>query len=189
MQIFFMKNIIPITIIAVVFGAISIGSVVQQKSIIETASAEDEILTSGGESMGQAPTEKPSVPPSGSEIPMGNPSEYPIENFELPEEMTNQEEPVELPVGYDDGPDPKMSKLPSGMQIVRTSFDASSSEQTQEGPGPVEPPDPTDIHSDRTGKHGGFKGQMGHELPPVITMGEQSEDGGLTNVTRGYHPE
>ena len=190
MQIFFIKNIIPITIIGVVLGVITIGTIVQQKSIIETASADEEALTLGNKLGGQAPAEAPSAsPPAEAEFPMGNPSEDPIGNYELPHDMTNSEEPVELPAGYDEGSVSKMSAFPSGMQIIQTSFDANSSEQTQEGTGPVEPPDPTDPHSDRAGKHGGFKGQMGHELPPVITMGEQPEDGGLTNVTRNYHPE
>jgi hypothetical protein len=100
------------------------------------------------------------------------------------------EEPVELPTSYENEPDPEMSELPSDMQIIPASFDTPPSQQSaQEGPGPVEPPDPTDPHSERTGKGGSFKGQMGSELPPVITMGEQPEDGGLTSVIRGYQPE
>lgn len=191
MQIFFMKNIVPITLIAFVLGAIGIGNLVQQKSIIETANAEDEPTTiPGGQSIEQESTEEPSMPPPELELPMDNPSEGVIENYELPEEMPSQEnEPDELPVSYHEGYNYQVGTFPSGMQIIRTSFAADASEATtQEGPGPVEPPDPTDPHSERTGKHGGFKGQM-NELPPVITMGEQPEDGGLTDVTKGPQSE
>jgi hypothetical protein len=185
MQIFSIKNITPITNIAFILGAITISHIAQQKSMIGTAYAEDKALLSEDK---HGAEKKPSILPS-----MDDSFDFVLmEDDELPDEMAfpNPEEPVKLPTGYGEEPNPQMGTFPSGMQIIHASFENSPSEQTaQEGPGPVEPPDPTNPHSERTGKGGGFKGQMGSELPPVITMGEQPEDGGLTSVIRGYQPE
>jgi hypothetical protein len=185
MQILSIKNIIPITNIAFVLGAITISNTVQQKSMFGSAHAEDEALSTKD----KYEIEKaPSTPHL-----MGSPFDpISMEDDELSDEMTfpNPEEPIDLSTNYEDGANPKISAFPPGIQIIHASFDASLPEQAaQEGPGPVEPPDPTDPHSERTGKGGSFKGQMGSELPPVITMGEQPEDGGLTSVIRGYQPE
>jgi len=182
MQIFSIKNIVPITNIAFVLGAIAMGHIVQQTSMIGAAYAKDEALSPEDKMEG---AEEPSLPPSIVD------SFDLAPDYELPDEMApSPEEPVELPTGYEDGSDLERGTFPFGVQIIHASFDTNPSEQAaQEGPGPVEPPDPTDPHSERTGKGGSFKGQMGHELPPVITMGEQPEDGGLTSVMRGYQPE
>jgi hypothetical protein len=195
MRIFFMKNIPPMTTIALALGTITVGNTIQQKSIIETASAHDDMLTEpgGGEPMEQELTDEPSgellEPQIAEEVapeelaPMGN-----MDAHELPntEEMANPDEPVELPAGYDEGFGAQAGPFPFGMQVIRTSFAANASDE----PGPVEPPDPTDPHREKkwSGKRGSAKGQM-DALPPVITMGEQPEDGGLTNVTPGYQPE